>query len=156
MGVDFTLKERTALKEISESENFKELLEHLSMEYSRRSVENAATLTKIIAAIAAQNIEMAAATRIKADGANYLLTCILNKGIDKIDDGLFPFLLEIMKYRYPDGDMVGGCQAEKDLFDKFLCMFKSKEIIKKFLADNDWLQRHGHVEYVELIKEKYK
>lgn len=152
--MSISIEERMAMGVITQSENFLKILKELNLQYASRSVENSAHLTKMIADIAEKAIVKSNEDRAKADGMLYLLTCVMHEGTEKIDENIFPFLLEVMQYRYPEGYCDRGCKAETELFGKFIELFKSKEVNKRFLDDEDWLKVQGFKAYVDVVKSK--
>ena len=146
--------EKSILSEIVEWEDADEAVTYLLQAYAKRSVDNARKLLGLIPGIADAAIEQVTEYASLHSQASYWLMAQREMEPDK-SGMFFASMVPVCKARFPSGNSVGCCKAEKEYFDQFLMLFQDK---KQFSWEKDkgWADTHGYTEYLRLVERQMK
>lgn len=142
--------ERLFLDEVLKWKDADDAMVYLLQNYARGGVENVRLLLKAIPRIADVAIDQMAETVAMQSQASYWL--MFQRNLKPDNSGtFFASMLPVCMARFPNGNSVGCCQAERDYFELFLTLFQDK---KQFSWEKDkrWADTQGYTDYLRLVE----
>lgn len=136
------------------TENASEATEYMIREYAKKSVENANHLIRLIPTLSSIALEHKEEEVRKHRQASFWLV-VQNETNNMDDITLFASMVPVCMARFPNGTSEGGCQAEKNYFNRFLELFKNKKVFS-WEKNSGWAQTNGYKDYLKLVEDNIK